>query len=97
MTATCFRPAPCIPHHQPSAPVQLPSLNAWHDLAQLGSWFSGLVHARRNRQRDTQALARLSAHQLHDMGAPHWLQQRAAAREAVDGYEHFKVVSRLKY
>jgi uncharacterized protein YjiS (DUF1127 family) len=86
-----------MPQAAPRARMQLPSFSPWEGLAQLGAWFSGAIHAWRTRQRDAKAFARLTTHQLQDMGAPHWLQQRSAAREAVDTYERVKAMSRITY
>jgi uncharacterized protein YjiS (DUF1127 family) len=97
MTTTCLHPTPCIPQAAPRVRVHLPPFSLWHGLAQLGAWFSGAILAWRTRQRDAKAVARLTTHQLQDIGAPHWLQQRAAAREAVYTYERFKAMSRIRY
>ncbi len=96
MTTTCFRPAPTMVK-LPSAAVRQPALRAWQAMARLGSWVRALLQARQARRQDANALDYFNAHQLQDIGAPKWLQQRAASREALDRYEHFKAMTRLKY
>lgn len=94
MTTTCTHACPVVNHTSPT--VRLPSLSVWQSLAKLGAWASN-VYAFFAHRRKTESLDHMDAHQLQDVGAPDWLLQRAAARQALAEYEYIKATSRLKY
>ena len=96
MTTTCTHPTHCIAP-SPHATLVLPTFSVWRALARLGAGFRAVLHAWHIRRKDADALDQLNAHQLRDIGAPCWLQRRAASRQAMDAYEQFKAMSRLKY
>ena len=94
-TTACTHPCPAVEHSRPA--LRWPTFNAWHGLARLGAWASKGVQTRYAHWRQADALRNMDLHQLQDIGAPDWLQRRAAARLAMESYEHIKVTSRLKY
>ncbi len=96
MTTTCTHPCTVVKHDRPTA-LHWPKLSALHSLARLGAWASHAVHTRYTDWQQAEALRNMDLHQLQDVGAPDWMQQRAAAREAQDSYEYIKATSRLKY
>lgn len=96
MTTTCTHPCTVV-NHAPTTTLRWPAFNLWNSLARLGAWASHAVHTRYTDWRQTEALHNLDLHQLQDIGAPDWLQQRAAARQAQESYEYIKAMSRSKY
>jgi hypothetical protein len=96
MTTTCTHPCTVVNHQSPAARVW-PSFSVWHGLARLGAWASHGVQTRYAHWREADALRNMDLHQLRDVGAPDWLQQQAAARQAQESYEYIKATSQLKY
>ena len=96
MTTTCTHPCTAVNDKSPTA-LRLPTFSPWHALANLGAWASQGVRSRYAHWRQANALRDMDVHQLQDIGAPDWLQQRAAARQAQESYEFIKATSRLKY
>ena len=96
MATACMYPAPCVTTHCGTA-IRAPALHFWQRLARLGALASRGVYAWRHIRRQTEALHTMNTHQLQDVGAPHWLLQRAASREALDCYEHHKAMTRVRY
>jgi uncharacterized protein YjiS (DUF1127 family) len=45
----------------------------------------------------TRVLSTMADIMLQDIGAPHWLRQRAQARQNMDSYEYVKAMARLRY
>lgn len=83
-TTTCTHPCTEMNDQPPS--LRWPKFNVWHGLARLGTWARG-----------ADALQNMDLRHLQDIGAPDWLQQRAASRKAVEDYEYIKATSRQNY
>lgn len=78
-------------------PMLRPRWSLLQAVAQFGAWVSdGLRHWWANRGQ-TDALCDMDLRQLQDVGAPCWLQQQAAARQAMENYEYVRAMSRLRY
>jgi hypothetical protein len=83
--------------NHPKPLARLPTFSVWQGLVTLGAWARHCVQSRYVEWRQTKALGAMDMHQLQDIGAPAWLQERAYARLSLECYEHFKATARLKY